>query len=94
MKKLLTTLLFFSFVWNAEAQVPKKVIVEHFTNTLCSVCASRNPGFYSNLNNQNGRWRHLPLPTTILVIQIPTGSRYASTLIGYTCGLQPHLILN
>ncbi len=32
-------------------QVPKTVIAEHFTNTLCSVCASRNPGFYSNLWN-------------------------------------------
>lgn len=32
-------------------QVPKKIVVEHFTNTLCSICASRNPGFFSNLNN-------------------------------------------
>jgi hypothetical protein len=37
-----------------QAQVPKKVVVEHFTNTLCSVCASRNPGFNTNLNAQNG----------------------------------------
>ena len=36
------------------SQVPKKTIVEHFTNTKCSICASRNPGFYSNLNNQPG----------------------------------------
>lgn len=34
------------------AQVPKKSIVEHFTNSNCSVCASRNPGFYANLNRQ------------------------------------------
>lgn len=36
------------------SQVPKKVVVEHFTNTKCSVCASRNPGFYTNLNSQTG----------------------------------------
>ena len=36
------------------SQVPKKTIVEHFTNTKCSICASRNPGFYTNLNNQPG----------------------------------------
>jgi len=36
------------------AQVPKKIVVEHFTNTRCSVCASRNPGFYTNLNSQTG----------------------------------------
>lgn len=40
-------IFFFSFV---NAQTPKKVLVEHFTNTKCSICASRNPGFYSNLN--------------------------------------------
>jgi hypothetical protein len=39
---------------SANAQVPKKVIVEHFTNTVCSICASKNPGFYSNLKNQSG----------------------------------------
>lgn len=37
---------------SAAALVPKKLLVEHFTNTLCSVCASRNPGFMSNLNMQ------------------------------------------
>lgn len=31
------------------AQVPRQVVVEHFTNTLCGICASRNPGFYQNL---------------------------------------------
>jgi hypothetical protein len=30
-------------------QVDKQVVVEHFTNTYCSVCANRNPGFYNNL---------------------------------------------
>ncbi|MES2690971.1 MAG: T9SS type A sorting domain-containing protein [Bacteroidota bacterium] len=33
-----------------QAQVAKKVVAEHCTNTKCSVCASRNPGFYSNLS--------------------------------------------
>jgi hypothetical protein len=32
-------------------QVPRQIIVEHFTNTYCSVCANRNPGFYANLGN-------------------------------------------
>lgn len=34
------------------AQVAKKNVVEHFTNSNCSVCATRNPGFYANLNRQ------------------------------------------
>ena len=53
MKK--TTLIFlaiFSFNYSI-AQVPRKVVVEHFTNSVCSVCASRNPGFFSNLNSQS-----------------------------------------
>jgi len=33
------------------AQVQKNVVVEHFTNTRCGICASRNPGFFTNLNN-------------------------------------------
>jgi len=31
------------------AQVPKKILLEHFTNTNCSICASRNPGLYDNI---------------------------------------------
>ncbi len=30
------------------------MVVEHFTNTKCSVCATRNPGFYTNYNAQTG----------------------------------------
>lgn len=35
-------------------EVARTVVVEHFTNTYCSVCASRNPGFYANLWAQPG----------------------------------------
>jgi hypothetical protein len=56
MKKtaLLAAGLAFTLTLTLSAQVPQKVVVEHFTNTLCSVCASRNPGFNTNLNNQSG----------------------------------------
>lgn len=40
---VLTTLLF--------AQSPKTVVVEHFTNTRCIICASKNPGFYQTMSN-------------------------------------------
>ena len=55
MKKLLIS--FFTLLASIQivsGQVPKKVVVEHFTNTKCSICASKNPGFYTNLNNQTG----------------------------------------
>ena len=48
-KFLLATVLFFSL--KIFAQSPKTILVEHFTNTKCSICANRNPGFYSTLAN-------------------------------------------
>ncbi len=49
MKKLVFILAFIGAL-QVQAQVPRKVVVEHFTNTYCSICASRNPGFYTNVN--------------------------------------------
>ncbi|MCU0435196.1 MAG: T9SS type A sorting domain-containing protein [Bacteroidia bacterium] len=54
MKFSVSALAGFAFAMSLHAQVPKKVVVEHFTNTVCSVCASRNPGFNTNLNAQSG----------------------------------------
>jgi len=55
MKNLFFQLLAFVFsIQITSAQVARKVVVEHFTNTRCGACASRNPGFYANLNNQTG----------------------------------------
>ena len=54
---MLKKLPFFTFIFflcgltAVSAQTPKTVIVEHFTNTRCGICANRNPGFYENLNN-------------------------------------------
>ncbi len=39
-------------VVNIHAQpVTQTVVAEHFTNTYCSICASRNPGLYANYAN-------------------------------------------
>lgn len=53
------------------SQVPKKTVVEHFTNTKCSICASKNPGFYANLNNQ----------TNTLYLSIHPSSPYNGCLL-------------
>ncbi len=39
--------------------VPQTVLVEHFTNTRCSICFGRNPGFYANLRQQPAGTLHL-----------------------------------
>ena len=47
-------ILFFLFSTNTSfAQVPKNIMVEHFTNTRCGICSSRNPQFYQNRDDQN-----------------------------------------
>lgn len=55
MKKiaLVSSVMLFSFM-QLSAQVARAIVVEHFTNTRCSVCASRNPGFYANLKEEKG----------------------------------------
>ncbi|HZG00826.1 MAG TPA: hypothetical protein VEY71_07480, partial [Chitinophagales bacterium] len=55
----------------ASAQVARKIIVEHFTNTVCGVCALRNPGFYANLENY----------PDVLHLAIHPSSPYASCLL-------------
>lgn len=50
MKKLLPA-LFTVLSISLFAQVPQTVVVEHFTNTRCGICASRNPGLFTNLDN-------------------------------------------
>ncbi len=52
MKRIISLGLFVFTIWSAQAQVSKRIVVEHFTNTYCGICANRNPGFYSNINAQ------------------------------------------
>ena len=49
MKKIIVSLLSLSSTAFSIAQVPLNSVVESFTNTQCSICASRNPGFHSNV---------------------------------------------
>lgn len=55
MKKFILLFLTIATALQLQAQeVPKRIVVEHFTNSRCGICANRNPGFYTNLNNQEG----------------------------------------
>jgi thiol-disulfide isomerase/thioredoxin len=51
MKQLFTLLISGLISISLFSQVEKKVIVEHFTNTRCSVCASQNPGLFQVLDD-------------------------------------------
>jgi len=57
MKSLYSFLKLFCFLYltaNAGfSQIAKTNIVEHFTNTSCSVCANNNAGYYSTINSSS-----------------------------------------
>ncbi|MCU0440855.1 MAG: T9SS type A sorting domain-containing protein [Bacteroidia bacterium] len=58
MKKTLTLIAILVSL-NTISQVPQTVLIEHFTNTRCSVCASRNPGLYQNIGTQQPSVLHI-----------------------------------
>ncbi|HEY9115410.1 MAG TPA: T9SS type A sorting domain-containing protein [Bacteroidales bacterium] len=49
MKAILTIILALFVSIPSFAQVERKVVIEHFTNSRCSICAARNPAFYTTL---------------------------------------------
>lgn len=52
MKKAFLFIIALAAIFSSFAQpVPKRVILEHFTNTFCPPCAARNPDLYTNLAN-------------------------------------------
>lgn len=91
--------LFFVLCYNnnTEAQVPRKIFVEHFTNTLCPPCASRNPGFYNNLSNQNNVVHlsiHSGTPYTQCLLYQQNASPSDARRFYYGIGGTPALIMN
>ena len=95
--------LFFSVVafvgfYAATAQVPRKIIVEHFTNSKCSICASRNPGFFTNLNNQTNTlhlsiYPSAPYSSCHLYQQNPVDGNARTNYYG-VYGSTPRLVVN
>lgn len=96
--RLLPAIAWFALINTAQAQVPMKTVVEHFTNTKCSVCAGRNPGFYSNLNNHQDVL-HLaihpssPYPGCLLYQQNAAGNDARTNYYGVYGGT-PRLVIN
>ncbi len=73
MKKLFT--LFIAIVLSLStsfAQAKKYVLVEHFTNTYCSICASQNPGFFSRIAIEtNTKIHHIAIHSSVPYPQCP-----------------------
>jgi len=93
-----TILAIFPLTLMSFAQVPKKTVVEHFTNSNCSICGNKNPGFYSNLSNQTDVL-HLaihpsaPYSSCLLYQQNPTANDARTNYYGIY-GATPRLVIN
>jgi hypothetical protein len=93
-----TTLLLLQLGIAASAQVALRPIAEHFTNTKCSICASKNPALYANLA-ANPSVLHLsihpssPYPTCILNQQNKADNDARTNFYGIY-GSTPKLLLN
>jgi len=64
MKTFIIILVTCFFSLAASSQTPKSVVVEHFTNSRCSVCAGQNPAFNNNLAANPGVMRISYHPTS------------------------------
>ncbi len=73
MKKLLPLALAFALIsFNSFAQAKKYVLLEHFTNTWCSTCASQNPGFYQTVGIEtNTKIHHISIHSSVPYSQCP-----------------------
>jgi hypothetical protein len=99
MKKLLVIFLgTWISITGTSAQVVKKTMVEHFTNTKCSICAMRNPGFQNNLD-QHPQVNHIsihpsaPYATCYLSLQNTSVNDARTNYYGIYGGT-PRLVIN
>lgn len=98
MKKIIAPFFLSAIATMSIAQVPLHSVVEHFTNTKCSICASRNPGFHSNLS-AHPQITHLsihpsaPYNTCVLSTQNKTDNDNRTSFYGIY-GSTPRLVIN
>lgn len=60
-KQFVPFLLVFSFLAVTGQEVPRYVLVEHFTNTWCPICAGRNPSLFNVIQKYPKSVHHLSL---------------------------------
>jgi hypothetical protein len=97
-KSILLSFFAFVLMQTSFAQVPQTVIVEHFTNTRCGICASRNPGLFTNLA-ANPKVLHIavhpsrPYSSCLLYQHNPTENDARTNYYGILGGT-PRIVIN
>ena len=59
--KLLLLFLFAATALSAQSSAKQYVMIEHFTNTKCPTCASKNPAFYNLINQYPDDIHHISI---------------------------------
>lgn len=93
MRQICASIIMVILIQSVIAQTAKQYItLEHFTNTLCSVCKNNNPSLFNNLNNNPGEVHHLaihpviPYPSCIFYQHNTAGNNYRRDLYGNIFG--------
>lgn len=96
--KLVLSLFMGVAVQQADAQVSQNIILEHFTNTRCGICSSRNPGLFTNLANnpsvlQISYHPSRPYSSCVLYQYNPSGNDGRTNYYGILGGT-PRIVIN
>ncbi len=100
MKKLSLLLMVCSsaLALSAQTLAKKYVLIEHFTNSRCSTCASKNPGFYNLINDYPEDIHHIsihpsvPYNTCIFYLANPSENNARTSF--YSVSGTPQIALN
>ncbi len=82
----------------AQSQPKQYVLIEHFTNSRCAICASRNPAFYALLQNYRSEIHHLaihpPVPYSNCVFYQANPAHNSGRAAVYGINGTPRVALN
>jgi len=100
MKKHISSLVFIlaGFTLNAQSLPKRYVLLEHFTNSRCGVCASKNPAFYALIDQYPNDVRHLSIhpsvPYSDCKIYLANPTQNNARMAAYGINGTPRVALN
>ncbi|NUO01713.1 MAG: Omp28-related outer membrane protein [Saprospiraceae bacterium] len=100
MKKvnLIALLLFLATSAFTQSSAKRYIMLEHFTNTRCSVCASQNPGFFNTIANFEDDVHHIayhpPYPYNNCLLYLANPSQNSARTSFYNISGTPRVVRN
>ncbi|NUQ26724.1 MAG: Omp28-related outer membrane protein [Saprospiraceae bacterium] len=100
MRSIITLFFVFAFAivgWTQNS-AKRYILLEHFTNSRCSICASQNPGFFNVIANYPDDVHHVsihpPVPYNNCVFYLANPSENSSRATYYNITGTPRVIRN